>query len=67
MPYAKVAPAVLIPPASRPMRTILFCAVKVAALKYIPNKNDNALLEETARLCTKFRAIMFVPLVGPAK
>ena len=63
MPLNCEAPAVLFPLASRPTRTILFCAVKVPPLKDIPYNIDPALVEELARLCTRLRAMRFGPLV----
>ena len=67
MPRTVPATAVLVPVASRPTRTILFCAVNVPATNIIPFTTVNVLLEEMARLCTRFRAMRFVPLVGPLK
>ncbi len=67
MPRTIDAPAVLVPSALRPTRTMLFCAVKVPATNCIPFSTDPALLDETARLWTKLRAMTFVPLVDPAK
>ncbi len=59
------APAVLVPSALIPTRTMLFCAVKAPATNCIPFTCADALLEETARLWTTLRA-MTCPLLVPA-
>src|SRR6185436_2302472 len=67
MPRTVDAPAVPAPVASRPTRTMLFCAVKVPAPSSMPLTSDDAPAEVAVRLCTRFRAMTLVPPVDPLK